>query len=308
MTISLADSYVMHTVDEGDTYWKLSQAYQEDMNSLLDINNTTDPSLLTGSLVKIRSLNRDIGIYVNQIKLTPDSSPYLENSRTFVPIRFISEALNAEIKWNSSTSTATITNGDKTIALPVGSKTVLVNGTSHNIDAPIRLYNNRVYVPVRFVSEILDCSVSWQQDSYSVIIKTVDYKNDTITAIPVAYSEEDLYWLSRIVSAESSGEPYEGKLAVANVIINRKESNQYPNTIKGVIFDHQFGYQFTPVVNGTIYNTPTKESIQAAKEALDGVNNIGKALFFVNSSKSQLTWIQNNRTFYKTIGNHDFYL
>jgi N-acetylmuramoyl-L-alanine amidase len=301
MSISLADSYVMHTVNDGDTYWKLSNAYQQNMNSLLALNQKSTPDLNVGDFIKIKSLNKDIGIYVDSVKLSPDSSPYLENDRTFVPIRFIAEALKVTITWEDSTSTAIISNGNKTIKLPVGSTNAYVNGVSYKLDAPIKIYNNRVFIPIRFVSEILECSVEWNQEMYAVNIKSRDYKN-------TSYSEEDLYWLSRIVSAESSGETYEGKLAVANVIINRKQSYEYPGTIKAVIFDNKFGTQFTPVANGTIYNTPTQESISAAKDALEGVNNIGKALFFVNLKATSLTWIQNSRTYYKTIGNHAFYL
>lgn len=299
MTVSLAESFVMHTVDNGDTYWKLSNTYQQDMDNLLALNQATDPAIAVGDFIKIKSLNRDIAIVVNGIKLTPDSSPYLENNRTFVPIRFIADALNVTIDWDSSTSTAIIKDGTKTIELPVGSKTAYVNGIIHSVDAPIKLYNGRVFIPIRFVSEILNCTVAWDQEKYAVNI---------ITDPNSSYSSEDLYWLSRIVSSEASGEPHEGKLAVANVIINRKESNEYPATIKGVIFDKNFGIQFTPVQNGTIYNTPTKESILAATEALEGTNNIGQSLFFVNRNKTTLSWIQTTRTYYKTIGNHEFYL
>lgn len=308
INISLGESYVMHTVTEGDTYWKLSNNYGENADSLLSLNKASDPSLIVGDFIKIRSLNKDINIVVNGSRLSPDSSPYLENSRTFVPIRFIAEALNVAIEWNDSTKTAIIVDGNQKIALPVGSTSARVNGLSYNVDAPIKNYNNRVYVPIRFVSEILNCTVEWDQSNYSVIITTTQNQITTASASKVAYTEEDLYWLSRIVSAESSGEPYDGKLAVANVIINRTKSSDYPNTIKGVIFDKNFGVQFTPIMNGTIYNTPTTDSIKAAKDALQGSNNIGNALFFVNSDKTTLTWIQTSRTYYQTIDNHDFYL
>lgn len=307
-TVSSAESYVMHTVNYGDTLWELSKTYQKDINNLLSINNKIDTSLFVGDFIKIKELKKDIDIYIDEVKLNTDSSPYLDNNRTFVPIRFIGEALAAKIEWDSSSSTAIITNGNKTIALPINSKTIYVNGFSYQIEAPVKLYNNRVYVPIRFVSEILGHNVAWNQQKYSVYINTNNNKNETVAVNNKLYTEEDLYWLSRIVSSEAMAEPYEGKLAVANVIINRKKNNEYPNTIKAVIFDKNYGYQFTPVLNGTIYNTPTAESIKAAKEALEGKNNIGNALFFVNPKKTSLNWIQSNRTYYKTIKNHEFYL
>ena len=124
----------------------------------------------------------------------------------------------------------------------------------------------------------------------------------------ISYTQGDLYWLSRIVHAEAEGESYQGKVAVANTILNRVESKEYPNTIYGVIFDKKFGVQYQPVVNGRIYNTPGSESVKAAKAALEGYNNVGKSMFFYNPKKSSSSWIKNNRKYYTTIGNHNFHL
>ena len=119
---------------------------------------------------------------------------------------------------------------------------------------------------------------------------------------------EDLYWLSRIIHAEAQGESYKGKVAVGNVIINRVNSSKFPNTIKGVIFDKQDGYtQFSPVIDGSIYNTPDAESIKAATAVLNGERPVGNALYFLNPSKSTNFWIVNNRQYMTTIGLHDFY-
>lgn len=120
--------------------------------------------------------------------------------------------------------------------------------------------------------------------------------------------EDDLYWLSRIIHAEAQGEPYEGKVAVGNVILNRIKSSDFPNTLYGVVFDKQFGYtQFSPVIDGSIYNTPNSESINAAKAALNGERPIGDALYFLNPRKATNFWIVQNRKFFMTIGDHDFY-
>lgn len=120
--------------------------------------------------------------------------------------------------------------------------------------------------------------------------------------------EDDLYWLSRIIHAESQGEPYEGKVAVGNVILNRVKSSEFPNTVYGVVFDKQFGYtQFSPVLDGSINNTPNAESINAAKAALNGERPVGSALYFLNPSKATNFWIVQNRKYFMKIGDHDFY-
>lgn len=120
--------------------------------------------------------------------------------------------------------------------------------------------------------------------------------------------EDDLYWLSRIIHAESQGEPYEGKVAVGNVILNRVKSSDFPNTVYGVVFDKQFGYtQFSPVIDGSIYNTPNADSINAAKAVLNGERPVGDALYFLNPRKATNFWIVQNRKIFTTIGDHDFY-
>lgn len=122
------------------------------------------------------------------------------------------------------------------------------------------------------------------------------------------YNDTDLYWLSRIVHAEAQGESYAGKVAVANTILNRVKSSDFPNTVKGVIFDTKYGTQYTPVANGAIYNTPAQSSINAAKDALNGVNYVGNSMYFYNPKTAPNSWASNNRPYYTTIGNHKFHL
>lgn len=118
----------------------------------------------------------------------------------------------------------------------------------------------------------------------------------------------NLYWLSRIINAEAGAEPYEGKVAVGNVILNRVWSGLFPNTVKGVIFEYYHGIpQFSPVAEGTIYNAPSEESVQAAKDAMNGVRPVGSSTYFFNPDKSAGTWIVENKTYVKRIGNHVFY-
>ncbi len=130
----------------------------------------------------------------------------------------------------------------------------------------------------------------------------------TITASRSSSYDTDLYWLSRIIHAEAEAEPYKGKVAVGNVVLNRVSSSLFPSTVKGVIFEY-FGTipQFSPVADGTIYNNPSQDSINAAKDALNQVNYVGTSTYFFNPDKSAGTWIVNNKTFVVRIGDHAFY-
>jgi N-acetylmuramoyl-L-alanine amidase len=122
------------------------------------------------------------------------------------------------------------------------------------------------------------------------------------------YTKDELYWLSRIIEAEAGGESFKGKLAVGNVVLNRVKDARFPSTIYGVIFDCSTGvYQFSPVANGTVYNTPSADSVEAAKQCLEGKNVVGNALFFMNGAIAETAWIAYNRPYIMTIGNHQFY-
>ena len=115
--------------------------------------------------------------------------------------------------------------------------------------------------------------------------------------------DEDTYQLARIIHAEAKGESYSGKLAVGNVVLNRVSSDQFPNTIEGVIF--QSG-QFSPVMDGSIYNKPSNDAIKAAKELREGKRIFGTdVLFFYNPKTSTSDWIFTRETVTQ-IGNHVF--
>lgn len=123
-----------------------------------------------------------------------------------------------------------------------------------------------------------------------------------------SYTSDDLFWLARIIEAEAGGEPYNGKVAVGNVVLNRVNSSEFPNTIYAVIFDyHEHIPQFSPVAEGTIYNNPSQESMQAARDALNGARPVGNSTYFFNPDKAAGTWIVQNKTYVMRIGGHTFY-
>ncbi|MCY8256399.1 cell wall hydrolase [Bacillus spizizenii] len=113
-------------------------------------------------------------------------------------------------------------------------------------------------------------------------------------------SEVDL--LARLVRAEAESEPYTGKVAVAEVVLNRVESSQFPNSIRDVIY--QSG-QFSPVSNGSINQPADSESLNAAKQALGSGSNVGDALFFYNPATATNRWLDSKAS-KAVIGNHVF--
>ncbi|MFX4261344.1 cell wall hydrolase [Pelotomaculum propionicicum] len=111
-----------------------------------------------------------------------------------------------------------------------------------------------------------------------------------------------VYILAQVIEGEAADEPYEGKVAVGAVILNRSESSQFPNSIPGVI--NQMG-AFESVSNGQYQRPLSEESMQAAVDALNGQDPSDGALYFWNPAKSTSTWVW-SRPVVRTIGNHVF--
>lgn len=100
-------------------------------------------------------------VYIDGKKLEFDVYPKIENDRTLVPLRGVFEALEAEVSWDDSIKTVTAVKGDITIKLQIGSNILYKNDAPIEIDVPAKIENSRTLVPLRAVSEALDCNVSW---------------------------------------------------------------------------------------------------------------------------------------------------
>ncbi|WP_449540329.1 cell wall hydrolase [Ferdinandcohnia sp. Marseille-Q9671] len=117
------------------------------------------------------------------------------------------------------------------------------------------------------------------------------------------FSAEELDLLARIVRAEAQTEPFEGKVAVAAVVLNRVESPKFPDSIREVIYQRG---QFQPVSNGQINRAADEESIKAVRAAISGQRNIVQgALFFYNPTIATSRWLDTRATAVE-IGRHVF--
>lgn len=122
----------------------------------------------------------------------------------------------------------------------------------------------------------------------------------------MSISREDLMLLARVIHAEARGESFEGKVAVGAVILNRLASPYFPKTIKEIIYQkNNHVYQFSPVRDGSINLQPDEKAIQAAVQALSGVDPTNGSLFFYNPDISKDQWIRTLPVVTR-IGNHVF--
>ncbi|MBU3112817.1 spore cortex-lytic enzyme [Clostridium lacusfryxellense] len=115
-------------------------------------------------------------------------------------------------------------------------------------------------------------------------------------------NSKDVALVARLINGEARGEPYEGQVAVGATILNRTRDARFPSTIAGVIY--QPG-AFTAIVDGQINAEMAESSTRAARDALNGWDPSGGAVFYFNPATSTNKWIW-SRTLIKVIGKHRF--
>ena len=224
---------------------------------------------------------------------------FVEAGVTYVRLADLLEEMGGwETQWDHTSRTAWAETNLFTLDVPAQRSYVLADGFSFDTGGRSLLREGRTYVPLRSMANLLGARVDFVD--WDTPVRVLDIGTASCT-------EEDFYWLCRIISAESKGESLLGQIAVGNVILNRAASSQFPNTVKGVVFDRKNGVQFEPVSNGSIYDEPTEQSILAARRVLAGVDAAGESLYFFNPALSKGQWVRANRTYDSTIGCHMFF-
>lgn len=228
------------------------------------------------------------------------------NGSPYVAVRsFINEATNMTVTYKSAAKTLNVKGTGFEMDVIDGSNVVYANGRCLFSMSPSVIMSGEImYAPLSVIAKALGFGYSY--NSYTGTV-TLSGSVKPLTHGSRYYREDEVYWLSRIISAESRGESLLGQIAVGSVVMNRVKSSQYPNTIWSVIFDRKYGVQFSPILDGSIYSSPVAASVVAAKICLEGFNVNTSALFFLYPKYSTSSWIPNNRKYLFSIGKHDFY-
>lgn len=143
----------------------------------------------------------------------------------------------------------------------------------------------------------------------------VNRMDETVTAMSAKaklMSDEDYQTMLQIVEAEAGTEDIKGRVLVANVIMNRVNSEGFPNTVTEVVYEYENGVpQFSPVHDGRIYRvTVSDETREAVKLALEGVDYSEGALFFIMKSAAEeqgINWFEKELKYLFKHGVHEFY-
>ena len=260
--------------------------------------------LMSFTCAASENIGEPIDLSVNN---TPVAGAKLIAGTAYAPYRVLVNAIDpaASFVWDAEKKVSISSGTGVKIAAYADKHYIEANGRILYTElAKILNLDGVLYVPIRSIARAYTLACVWDGANKAVLLSgepTPIESGDTF------YDADVLYWLSRIISAESRGEPFEGQIAVGNVVLNRTESGSFPDTVYGVIFDRKFGTQFTPAATGSIYNDPTGSAVLAAKVALEGVRLVDDALFFCANYASKGSWIAANRAYAETIGNHIFY-
>lgn len=259
LTIGLSMSVITeahaetYTAVNGDSLYKISRAFNTSVANLMVANNFTDYDLNIGQVLNV-----------------PCESYTVKKGDTLYKISQMYDIPLINLRRANNIFTNYIYVGQK-------------------LEIPLQTTN-------KLSSTKPDNTVSSEPDTSAKVpttdVEATEPEKAEETQAPVTdYSAEELDLLARLIMAETEGQPYEAKVAVGSVVMNRVKSGLFAPTISGVINQNINGYyQFTPVENGWINRKANDECIRAAKEALSGVDNTNGALFYYDDSTTN-QWI-----------------
>ena len=264
--------------------------------------------LLTGTLVfaadQYGSYDLPVDIQVNDDYIKCVKKPFLENGSTYIPLRAFSEAVGAQIEWNEETQTATMIKDGHRFEFCSDNDCCFIDGEKCDLSSINREF--LTFIPVRIISETLGYGVECDDDYITVKITAPDVVvADELKDFSYTYS--DILYLGKIIMLEAGSGGLDTKIAIANTIVNRVHSPSFPNTVRDVIFDTNYGVQFPPAHTERINETPSKECIIAAKCALNGVELVGNSLYFISVKAAPKSWVNGHRPYHSTVGNTCFY-
>ena len=214
----------------------------------------------------------------------PDAEPFIDdNGRTQIPVRFVSEALGAEVGWEGSTKTVTISQGDKEIKIVIGKKDYTINGEKSLMDTEALLKEDRTFVPIRFVSEGLGAKVDWDPAVRTVYIDTRE-KGDSKDDTPKDGGFEEINGFlvpkdTNIVVVDSSSKIVETRMSI-NVLRPNFEKQKEDLVL---VIESRFGKDIANKV---------KEHIQPKKERWD---YLPEKYIYVEET-DQYIWISESQT------------
>ena len=243
-------------------------------------------------------------LLVDEAPISAETQNVMVNGVTYVSLKGMAEEIEPEaaVTWNQSTLTVSVKTEQLALSATHGDQYLVANGRYLYITDKVQTIDGVLMVPLAVLAEAFDATIHW--DGATNVTHITEGSGGIVHA-DAFYNADELFWMSRVIHAESSGESLKGKIAVGNVILNRVNSPVFPNSILGVIAQKN---QFSTYRGGRLEHVnPNHSSVIAAKIVLDGgvVEGLHKATYFDSTGGN--SWAARNKTCVAVIGGHKFY-
>lgn len=246
-----------------------------------------------------------VRIVMNGVELKLDFYARAVKGVTYVAVKDFFEAMNCQVRVDDAAKKVFVSKGLELEAVfAYNDRLARANSRCWYMDQPCTLIDGVPVIPVRAAAKIFSCTVVWDGARRAVLLEG----GKVLEAGKTYYDQEELLWLARIIYHEAGNQIMDGKVAVGNVVLNRKASAIFPGTVHDVIYDTRNGIQFITKSNTKIFREPPEACFVAAKLALEGYVTAPDCLFFTATWRAPTCWAQRHRKVYATIGDHVFYL
>ena len=143
-------------------------SFNQKMNEAIALSDDITP--ITNKAKRIEFIIGDSVYTADGKTFSFAAKPYIKSGRTYLPVRFVAEALGAAVKWDAETSTATITSEEAVITISDKSDLLTINGIPCKMDVMPEIVNGRMMCPIRYIAEALNCTVGWNQNENKAVI------------------------------------------------------------------------------------------------------------------------------------------
>ena len=277
---------LIYVVQNGDTIYEIAQDYHTTVDQILEYNHIDNASKINIGdelIIKKETETKDR----QKLNLNTSLAPRSNRENNFQ----LDVGRNYSVRYNPEQPLPDVDNipSDKIIQYYVGSGDTLYDLAQS--------FNTSVGV----IMALNDMENSIIRQGQKLRLPILNLSKRQVLAKTVNQSGIEL--MARTIHGEARGEPYVGQVAVGAVIINRVLSHEFPDNVRGVIYQKN---QFTAVADGQIHLTPNSTAYRAAREALNGVDPTLGSLYYYNPKTAENKSFFNTRTFVVSIGAHVF--
>ncbi len=198
--------------------------------------------------VSFRAAERTISLFLDNKQILCNPSPILRHDRTMIPVRVLFEEMGATVSWNESARKVTLKYRDMTVEMVIDSDAAIVNGKTIKLETPPVIVEGRTMIPLRFLSEAIGATVSWNSESYRVDVTSPDEKIPSVIISDLTFSKKNTY---DMLSMSASGrvnvktmrltEPNRMVLDLENALLlskNAQHQGAFMNEVRYALHDN----------------------------------------------------------------------